>query len=359
MARIEIPIVVLHPTTGEYVSGAECTVTQRPGGGAATVYNAETGSTPITQPLTSDTEGRLTGWVDRGRYTATITVSGFASYPIYFDSAPGEDGAITSAWIADGAVTTTKILDNAVTQEKLADASVGINELRDGNISTAKIIDGNVTNAKLGQDSVDSAKLKDDAVTDANRAVTTNHIRDAAVTTGKLNDGAVTTAKITDANVTAAKLGAYAADATTGKVNLGWFTSANSIPTGNFQISSSTFTTVTGATITGVAPGIYLAIPRLQIYPVANLSTNFYTAESRLYHTSGTVGYGGETIETSWYATDGAGLFGSGSSKQVNLSQILWVTATANLAIQVRSPANTYESVVKANSAKIEMIRIA
>lgn len=86
MSRTEIPIVVLDPE-GRGVSGASVSINYR-GGAAAPVYAAETGNTTKTQPITTDSAGRVDGWVGAGRYEAQINAPGYPVRVESFDSAP-------------------------------------------------------------------------------------------------------------------------------------------------------------------------------------------------------------------------------------------------------------------------------
>lgn len=205
MARTEIPLVILHPETGDFVENAAVVINKRPSG-AGTVYTNETGETTLTQPLASDAQGRVTGWVDRGKYSATIVLTGFSDTVVNFDSAPGGDSSITTAWIADDSVTNEKISNEAVSTLQLADEAVTTNKLAVAAISSDRLVDGAVTLIKLAGNSVDATRLKADASIDSNRAVTTNHIRNLAIVEGKLANVAVTTAKLGDLAVTSGKL---------------------------------------------------------------------------------------------------------------------------------------------------------
>jgi microcystin-dependent protein len=131
MARVEIPIVVDKLVSGNWqpASGASVQVNVR-GGGAATVYSAATGGTPLANPLTTDSEGRVVGYADEGSYDLVVSGSGITTYTVEVELARG-DSLIT--------IGNTKIANDAITTAKLADNSV----------STAKIIDGAVTAAKL------------------------------------------------------------------------------------------------------------------------------------------------------------------------------------------------------------------
>lgn len=100
MARTEIPIVVIDPATGNAVSGASVTVVNRATSSNATIYAGETGGTTAANPRTTDANGRLTGWVERGPYRLDITGSSLTSYSKNWDSAPAADGSVDSAWPA-------------------------------------------------------------------------------------------------------------------------------------------------------------------------------------------------------------------------------------------------------------------
>lgn len=101
--RTEIPITVLGPD-GRPLAGAAVTVRTRPGGATATVYAAETGGATAPNPLTTNTQGQVTGWVDRGAYEATISAAGLTTYVEPFDSAPAADRAVDDAWLNYGAL---------------------------------------------------------------------------------------------------------------------------------------------------------------------------------------------------------------------------------------------------------------
>lgn len=171
MARTELPIVVLDPTTALPVTGASCVILDRSTGSSAQVFPDETNATPISQPILTDTSGRLTGWVNRGRYQIQITISGRPSYSEFWDSSPAQDGGIDTAWLADSVITAPK--------------------LAAGSVTSASILNASIATADLALKSVDSTILANDASVDANRAVTTNHIKTAAVTGPKIADGSI------------------------------------------------------------------------------------------------------------------------------------------------------------------------
>lgn len=91
MARQEIPIIVLG-ADGRPYAGASVYVRTSPGGVDATVYQARTGGATFANPLTSDAQGRVTGWLDRGDYAATISsVAGLGPWVEEFPIVPATD----------------------------------------------------------------------------------------------------------------------------------------------------------------------------------------------------------------------------------------------------------------------------
>jgi hypothetical protein len=161
--RTEIPIVVLGPD-GRPLAGAAATVRTRPGGATATVYSAETGTGTSPNPLTSDAQGRVNGWLERGAYDVTITAAGLTTYVEQIDSAPASDSALDALWLPDGVVSTAKIADRAVTNAKLADLAVTAAKIADGTITSAKIADGTITGADLADGTITSADIADGTI---------------------------------------------------------------------------------------------------------------------------------------------------------------------------------------------------
>lgn len=79
MARVEVTDTVID-TRGNAMHGVSVQVNTR-AGAAATVYAAETGSTTLTNPLTTDSAGRIEGWLDEGSYNLVVAATDFtASY---------------------------------------------------------------------------------------------------------------------------------------------------------------------------------------------------------------------------------------------------------------------------------------
>jgi hypothetical protein len=71
---------------GNAISGATANIITYPGSAVATVYDAETGSGTVTQPLTSNFDGSFDGWLTIGVYEVEISSSyGTATSRYYVD----------------------------------------------------------------------------------------------------------------------------------------------------------------------------------------------------------------------------------------------------------------------------------
>lgn len=178
--RVELPIVVLNDEAPyNPVAGASCVIFKRGTTSEVTVYS-DSGATnnTITQPLSTDSAGRLSGWLARGAYDVQITIPGRTPYVEPFDAAPAKDASIDTAWLEDGSITGAKINSSA------KDAAAGTASLRtlgtgsaqatagndsrlsnertptDGSVTTQKLVDGNVTEAKVADRSITSRKMK-------------------------------------------------------------------------------------------------------------------------------------------------------------------------------------------------------
>lgn len=201
--RCEIPIVVINPS-GVPVSGASVQVNLRGTATSAVLYANEVGPTLITNPVLTDTYGRVNAWIDRGAYDCVITAAGLTAYTEPYEATPAKDGAIDAAWLPDQVVNTAK----------LADASVSAVKIVDGAVTAAKIPDGSIAAVKLAGDALTSAQIAPNAVGAselADNSVDTAAIIDGAVTATKIPDGIITSAKITDGTLVDADINAGAA----------------------------------------------------------------------------------------------------------------------------------------------------
>lgn len=105
MARVKIPFTVVD-LGGNAVQGASVTITRRADGGPATLYQSETGPTTAVNPATTNTQGRISAWVERGSYLASIRGTGIADYDEYFEATPGGDRSIDEPWLPQGGLPT-------------------------------------------------------------------------------------------------------------------------------------------------------------------------------------------------------------------------------------------------------------
>ena len=86
--RTEIPIQLLDPVSGSAISGAAATIRNRENGSLATVYLDEASAVQGTNPIVSDSWGRVNGWLNEGRYVAEISGGGLVPRQEPFDSSP-------------------------------------------------------------------------------------------------------------------------------------------------------------------------------------------------------------------------------------------------------------------------------
>jgi hypothetical protein len=219
MARTHIPLVVLD-ADGTLIESAGVEILDRGPDTPATVYTTEAGMTTQSQPLSTDTQGRINAWVDRGTYTLEVTPPGQGAPTIieYWDSTPGADEGIDTDQLQDLTVTTAKIDDDAITNAKIADLAVDTENIVDSAVETAKIAPSAVTNARLNDGAVGTSKILDDSISAAKLktdSVTTVKIQDEAITQAKIApdveatsviDDAISTVKIQNYAVTVDKL---------------------------------------------------------------------------------------------------------------------------------------------------------
>lgn len=167
MARTPIPLVVLDSTVSPptLVAGATVAVVDLADSSTATVYQDYTGLAERSQPLSTDTSGRVNGYLDRGSYKFTITIPSRAPYIEYWDSSPGSDGAVDEAWLANNSVSALKLKDGAVTATKFGTGAVTTAVLADDAVTAIKIAPGAVGNSEIAANSVATGQIQDDAVT--------------------------------------------------------------------------------------------------------------------------------------------------------------------------------------------------
>ena len=92
MARYPLNVTVTD-RAGNVRRGAEVLVTERQSGLPAAVYETEADPAPADNPSTTPIDGKVTFWVEPGRYTWTFSYRGFTSEPEPFDTPlQGEPG---------------------------------------------------------------------------------------------------------------------------------------------------------------------------------------------------------------------------------------------------------------------------
>lgn len=113
MARVAIPITVIDGA-GNAKQGASVTVRKRSDSTLATLYAGETGGTTVANPLSTDVNGRVSGWIDRGAYKCTVAGSGITTYDEMLDAAPAADGSADSSWVQALAATDFGTAENGL-----------------------------------------------------------------------------------------------------------------------------------------------------------------------------------------------------------------------------------------------------
>lgn len=151
--RVELDITVRRPD-GEVMQGLPITVNVRntdgTAGALATIYAGPTGSSTHSNPLTTDSLGNLTGWVERGSYLLTWT--GLGSPQPYEASSGAEEAAIEAAGPAtltyDGSGNLTAATTPSGTVDNITyDAEDRIHTIRDNGVTRTFTYDadGNLT----------------------------------------------------------------------------------------------------------------------------------------------------------------------------------------------------------------------
>lgn len=81
------------------VANGASVLVKKSDGTNATIYSARTGTTTLSNPLTTDSNGDISGWVPRGDYEIVVTPVGLSAQPSkYVSIVPGGAGAIDSSF---------------------------------------------------------------------------------------------------------------------------------------------------------------------------------------------------------------------------------------------------------------------
>lgn len=127
MARTELLVTVdkIVSSNLQPVSGASVLVKLRSTGNPVTVYAAETGGTTISNPLVTDANGRVNGWVDEASLVLTISGSGITTYNQPYEAVKADElVTINGARISSNTMPGTSITDASILSTKLANGAV-------------------------------------------------------------------------------------------------------------------------------------------------------------------------------------------------------------------------------------------
>lgn len=148
MARVECPITVIDTTTGVPIAGASVQIKYRSSGTNAPWYAAETGGSSSTSSLTTDANGRVDAWVDRGAYNCVISGSGITTYTESWDAIPASDNGADALWLPDNVIAARHLQDGVVGPNELAAAAVTAGKIAAAAVSGSNL-DSNALNAAL------------------------------------------------------------------------------------------------------------------------------------------------------------------------------------------------------------------
>jgi hypothetical protein len=143
MARVELLVTVDKIVTSNLqpVSGASVQVNVRSTGSPATVYAAETGGTTVSNPLVTDANGRVNGWVDEESYVLAISGSGITSYNQPYEAVRGSLAiAVDGARVVTNTLPGDRIVNASIASGKLANGAVLGKHLSEGAIPLGTII---------------------------------------------------------------------------------------------------------------------------------------------------------------------------------------------------------------------------
>jgi hypothetical protein len=137
MARVELLVTVdkIVSSNLQPVSGASVLVKLRSTGNPVTVYAAETGGTTVSNPLVTDANGRVNGWVDEASLVLTISGSGITSYNQPYEAINAQEfitingnrmivNSLSGTAITDNSIPNTKLGTGAVLPKHLSDAAL-------------------------------------------------------------------------------------------------------------------------------------------------------------------------------------------------------------------------------------------
>jgi hypothetical protein len=127
MARVELLATVdkIVSSNLQPAVGASVLVKLRSTGNPVIVYAAETGGTTVSNPLVTDANGRVNGWVDEGSLVLAVSGSGITSYNQPYEATRADQlVAIDGTRVTAGSMPGTAITDASIPNTKLAAGAV-------------------------------------------------------------------------------------------------------------------------------------------------------------------------------------------------------------------------------------------
>lgn len=104
MARVPVLVIVEDTATGLPIASATATIKNRATGSNVTLYNAESGGSTVTNPLTTNSAGRAFAWADRAALRIDYAGTGVTPWTEYRDIGPSSDRGIDSTLLPYGAL---------------------------------------------------------------------------------------------------------------------------------------------------------------------------------------------------------------------------------------------------------------
>lgn len=162
MPRVQIGKTVID-TAGNVQAGVDVYVYDIDTVSEATVYQDDSSGTTLSQPLSTDSNGIVPGWVEEGAYD--ISVGGVTTELHAFSAESGGDVYSHASRHDTGGADAISALNASV--------------ITAGEFPTARLADSAVTAAKLGTNAVTEGKIASDAVTFDKRAQVGLYVTDA------------------------------------------------------------------------------------------------------------------------------------------------------------------------------------
>lgn len=83
MARLPVHVFAADPLTGNALASVSCTVKNRATGASASLWDAESGGSSVSNPLTTNSNGRAFAWTDSAQLQIDYSGGGITAYSEY------------------------------------------------------------------------------------------------------------------------------------------------------------------------------------------------------------------------------------------------------------------------------------